>query len=48
MQRHFVGITLYIDPELLQDVNDNIQGKTQTEKLRLCVQEGYERLTVKE
>jgi hypothetical protein len=47
MQRHFVGVTLYINPTLLQSVNDNIKGKTQTEKLKLCVKEGYEHLTVK-
>jgi hypothetical protein len=41
MPRLKVGVQLYIDPDQLQAINDNIHAKTQSEKLRLCIQEGY-------
>ena len=41
MPRLLVGTNFSIDPELLAKINENIKGKTQSEKLRLCVQEGY-------
>ena len=37
-----VSIQFYIDPIMLQKINDNINGKTQSERIRLCVQEGYD------
>jgi len=44
MQRLKVGVQFYVDPMLLQKIQDNIKGKSQSEKIRLCVQEGYQRL----
>lgn len=39
-----VGVNFYVDPDLLQLINDNVKAKTQSERIRLCVQEGYEHL----
>jgi hypothetical protein len=47
MPRALVQISLSLDPDNLQAINDNIKGKTQSEKLRKCVQEGYEQLKAK-
>jgi hypothetical protein len=44
MTRLLVGISVGIDPELLAKINENIKGKTQSEKIRKCVEEGYVRL----
>jgi hypothetical protein len=39
-----VGTNFSIDPELLTKINRDIHGKTQSEKIRKCVAEGYENL----
>lgn len=41
MSRRLVQISVSLDPDLLQAINDNIHGKTQNERLRLCISEGY-------
>jgi hypothetical protein len=47
MPRLKVGVQVYLNPELLQAINDNVNAKTQSERIRLCVTEGYNRLKVK-
>jgi hypothetical protein len=44
MPRLKVGVQFYIDPTLLEAINDNVKANSQSEKLRLCVTEGYKRL----
>jgi hypothetical protein len=44
MSRLLVAISFHIDPELLQAINDNVKGDSQSEKLRLCIREGYKHL----
>jgi len=45
MPRALVQISMCVDPDLLESINQNIKGKTQNEKLRRCVLEGYVVLT---
>ena len=44
MPRLLVGITVNLDPDLLDCINREIYGKTQSEKIRLCVEEGFKLL----
>jgi hypothetical protein len=44
MPRLLVGITVYLDPDTLAKINEKIKAKTQSERIRLCVEEGYVRL----
>jgi len=48
MSRRLVQISFCVDPDTLQAINDHIKGKSQNERIRKCVQEGYECLKVKE
>jgi len=41
MSRLLVSTSICIDPDLLQAINDNVKGKNQSERIRLCIQEGY-------
>jgi hypothetical protein len=45
MSRLLVDVTFQIDPDLLKRINHDIYGKTQSEKLRRCVREGYAVIT---
>jgi len=42
-----VGVSFHVDPDLLDRINHDIPAKTQSERIRKCVEEGYERLKVK-
>ncbi len=42
-----VRIILSIPNDLLQQVNENIKGKDQNEKLRKCIERGYFEITKK-
>jgi hypothetical protein len=44
LPRLLVAVSFSIDPDLLAKINRDIEGKTQSERLRLCVQEGYKLL----
>jgi len=48
MPRLKVGVSFHVDPDLLDRINHDIPAKTQSERIRKCVQEGYECLKVKE
>jgi hypothetical protein len=37
-----VGTHFSIDPDLLAKINENIDGKTQSAKIRKCVTVGYD------
>lgn len=43
-----VGVTVFIEMETLTKIQDNITGKSQSEKLRKCLEEGYSHLQKKE
>jgi len=42
------NITIEIPKKVLQDIEDNIQGKDQNEKLVKCIAKGFETLTEKD
>jgi len=42
-----VGISFNLPLETLTKIQDNIMGKSQSAKIRLCVEEGYRKLTNK-
>jgi hypothetical protein len=44
MARLLVGVSVNLDPELLAKINTNIKAKSQSERIRLCVEQGYEYL----
>lgn len=44
MPRRMVGVQFYIDPTLLEAINTHVKAKSQSERIRLCVEQGYERL----
>jgi hypothetical protein len=46
MARNLVGITLYLDPVLLSEINSNIRGKSQSEKIRRVLELGCEIITL--
>jgi hypothetical protein len=37
-----VGISLYVDFQVLNNVETHIEGKNRSEKLEKCIQKGYE------
>jgi len=41
MPRLLVGITVYLDPNMLEAINTRVNGKSQSEKIRKCVEEGF-------
>ena len=41
MPRLLVGISVNLNPELLQAINDNVNAKTQSERVGLCITEGF-------
>jgi hypothetical protein len=41
MSRRLVQISFCVDPDTLQAINDHIKGKSQNERIRLCVEEGF-------
>jgi hypothetical protein len=48
MARNLVGITLYLDPALLSEINSKIHGKSQSEKIRRLLGFGYELFTLQQ
>jgi metal-responsive CopG/Arc/MetJ family transcriptional regulator len=47
MSRRLVQIPVSLDLNLLDAIIKNVKGDSRSEKIRLCVQEGYEHLKVK-
>ena len=47
-QRARVGITVMVDPMLLDEIVENIEGNSRSEILRKCITEGYQILSKKE
>jgi len=45
MPRLKVGVSFHIDPDLLDRINRDIPAKTQSERIRKCVEEGYKHLS---
>jgi spermidine synthase len=41
MARLLVGVGVNIDPELLEAINTHVKAKSQSERLRLCITEGF-------
>jgi hypothetical protein len=41
MPRLKVGVSFHVDPDLLDLINRNIPAKTQSERIRKCVEEGF-------
>ena len=39
-----VGISVYVDFKILNDVEANIEGKNRSQKLQKCIEKGYELL----
>jgi hypothetical protein len=39
------GVSLYLPLTVLAQINETVEGKSQSAKLRLCVEEGYRQLT---
>jgi len=39
-----VGVSLYLDFDMLNEVEREIDGKNRSEKLRKCIEKGYELL----
>jgi len=39
-----VGVAVYIDPALLAAIEDNIDGKNRSEKIRKCVETGFKEM----
>lgn len=48
MPRLLVGISIYIDPTLLNAINENVNGKSQSEKIRRLLELGYEVFTLQQ
>ena len=42
MPRLLVGITVYLDPDMLEAINIHINGRSQSEKIRRLLGFGYE------
>jgi hypothetical protein len=42
MPRLLVGITVYLDPDMLEAINTHINGRSQSEKIRRLLGFGYE------
>jgi metal-responsive CopG/Arc/MetJ family transcriptional regulator len=40
--RALVSITITIDPDLLMAINQNVDGKSQSERIRKILKKGYE------
>jgi hypothetical protein len=40
-----VGFSMYIESELLSNVEANVKGRNRSEKLEKCISEGYKHLT---
>jgi hypothetical protein len=43
--RALVSITITVDPDLIQQINDDVKGKSQSARIRKCVEIGYKQLT---
>jgi hypothetical protein len=41
MPRRLVQVPVSLDPDLLKRINHDIYSKTQSERIRRCVREGY-------
>jgi len=39
-----VGIMIYIEPELLTEIESRIKGKSRSEKIVTCTKEGFAQL----
>jgi hypothetical protein len=42
MARALVSITISVDPDLIQQINDDVEGKSQSARIRKCLEKGYE------
>jgi len=40
MARALVSITISVDPDLIQQINDDVEGKSQSAKFRKCLEKG--------
>ena len=48
MARALVSITISVDPDLIQQINDDVEGKSQSARIRKCLEKGYETLAKRE
>lgn len=48
MPRLLVGITVYLDPHILEAINTHVNGKSQSEKIRKCLELGWEVFTLQQ
>jgi hypothetical protein len=46
MPRSLVGVNFYIHPDTLQFINDSVNGKSQSEKIRRVLELGCEIITL--
>ena len=46
MPRLKVGVNFYVNPDILQFINDNVNGKSQSEKIRRVLELGCEIITL--
>jgi hypothetical protein len=48
MSRLLVAVSFSIDPDILTKINENVNGKSQSEKIRRVLELGYEVFTLQQ
>jgi hypothetical protein len=48
MPRRLVAVSFSLDPDMLQLINDSVNGKSQSEKIRRLLELGYEVFTLQQ